>query len=120
MFFLFYLLNLLVCYYDGLYFYNNICQIMKRGESMDFKMDKNEDKINKEDMSMIECLITESDDDSEFGRFLARTNKRSFEFIEIVQALMLIVMGIINWVMNHLFIMCLIFGFAVTALAYIM
>lgn len=118
MFFLFYLLSLLVCYHDSLYFYNNIYRIMERGENMNFKMDKNEDKINEEDISFIEFLTEEREDDTDFGRFLSRTNKKIFQVVEFLNMVIMFVLGIFNWITRHLFLICFIFVVVAIGITY--
>lgn len=62
-----------------------------------------------ESMDFIEFLTTEREDDTDFGRFLARTNKRSFQFLEFAQNVISFIMVLLRWVSDHLFIIS--FGF---------
>lgn len=61
------------------------------------------------DMSMIEQLMTEHEDDSNFGKWLSRANRNSFNIIEHIQNFVTMFLSVINFITSHLFLISFLF-----------
>lgn len=72
-----------------------------------------------DNIDFIEFLTTEREGDTNFGRFLARTNKRSFQFLDFAQNAISFVMVLLRWFTDNLFTITFSFVTILVAIAYI-
>lgn len=75
----------------------------------DSMLNQEKNNINEEDINLIEFLITEKEDDTDFGRFLARVSKKLFQVVEFLNIIVMFIMSIFHWITKHLFLICFIF-----------
>lgn len=112
MFFLFYLLNLLVCYYDRLYFYNNIYRMMKRGENMNFKMDKDkyiqDEIVNLRDEDSDKSNNIYLNENTRFENMLDSAVEAGDNFFTIGSMVCEVFMGLMSWIMRHAYLIAVI------------
>lgn len=112
MFFLFYLLNLLVCYYDRLYFYNNIYRMMKRGENMNFKMDKDkyiqDEIVNLRDEDSDKSNNVYLNENTRFENMLDSAVEAGDNFFTIGSMVCEVFMGLMSWIMRHAYLIAVI------------
>lgn len=112
MFFLFYLLNILVCYYDRLYFYNNIYRMMKRGENMNFKMDKDkyiqDEIVNLRDEDSDKSNNVYLNENTRFENMLDSAVEAGDNFFTIGSMVCEVFMGLMSWIMRHAYLIAVI------------
>lgn len=112
MFFLFYLLSLLVCYHDSLYFYNNIYRIMERGENMNFKMDENKDVhdeiIGSKDVDSNKSKNVSLSENTKFEDMLDSAVEAGDNFFIIGSMVCEVFMGLMSWIMRHAYLIAVI------------
>lgn len=112
MFFLFYLLSLLVCYHDSLYFYNNIYRIMERGENMNFKMDENKDVhdeiIGSKDVDSNKSKNVSLSENTKFEDMLDSAVETGDNFFIIGSMVCEVFMGLMSWIMRHAYLIAVI------------
>lgn len=84
----------------------------------DSMLNQEKNSINEEDINFIEFLTEEREDDTDFGRFLSRTNKKIFQVVEFLNMVVMFILGIFNWITRHLFLICFIFVVVAIGITY--
>lgn len=83
--------------------------MLKDENKNDSILNQEKNSINEEDINFIEFLTEEREDDTDFGRFLSRTNKKIFQVVDFLNMAVMFILSIFNWITKHLFLICFIF-----------